>query len=215
MESLLLGVDALAFLDREGLRVLESSLARDENEAVSMASRMGLPVAIKVSSPDVIHKTETGGMRVSLKSEGEVRQAFREIVAMFGSDSPEKQLDGVMVQKLGKGFELIVGARKDRQFGPVLMFGFGGIYAESIKDVSFRLIPVSKRDAREMIEELQSYGALANPRSGTVDLACIEDFLLQVSRLIEKHEEIQEMDLNPVFVASSDIQVCDARIRIG
>jgi acyl-CoA synthetase (NDP forming) len=120
-----------------------------------------------------------------------------------------------MVQKLGKGFELIVGARKDRQFGPVLMFGFGGIYAESIKDVSFRLIPVTKRDAREMIEELQSYATLKNPRSGTVDLPCIEDFLLQVSRLIEKHEEIQEMDLNPVFVASRDIEVCDARIRLG
>ena len=215
MERLLLGVDALAFLDREGLKGLDSSLARDENEAVSMASRIGLPVAIKVSSPDVIHKTETGGIRVSLKSEGEVRQAFREIVAMFRSDSPEKELDGVMVQKLGKGFELIVGARKDQQFGPVLMFGFGGIYAESIKDVSFRLIPVSKRDAREMIEELKSYATLANPRSGTVDLACIEDFLLQVSRLIEKNVEIQEMDLNPVFVASSDVQVCDARIRIG
>jgi len=215
MERILLGVDALAFLDKEGLRVLESSLAGDENEAVSMASRIGLPVALKVSSPDVVHKTETGGIRVSLKSEGEVRQAFREIVSMFRSDSPEKQLDGVMVQKLGKGFELIVGARKDRQFGPVLMFGFGGIYAESIKDVSFRLIPVTKRDAREMIEELQSYATLKNPRSGTVDLPCIEDFLLQVSRLIEKHEEIQEMDLNPVFVASRDIEVCDAGIRLG
>ncbi len=215
MERLLLGVDALAFLEQEGLRVLESSLAKDENEAVNMASRMGLPVAIKVSSPDVIHKTETGGIRVSLKSEHEVRQAFREIVAMFRSDSPEKQLDGVMVQKQGKGFELIVGARKDQQFGPVLMFGFGGIYAESIRDVSFRLIPVMKRDAREMIEELQSYATLKNPRSGTVDIPSIEDFLLQVSSLIEKHGEIQEMDLNPVFVASRDVEVCDARIRIG
>ena len=215
MERLLLGVDALAFLDKEGLRVLESSLARDENEAVSMASRIGLPVALKVSSPDVIHKTETGGIRVSLKNEGEVRQAFREIVAIFKSDSPEKQLDGVMVQKLGKGFELIVGARKDQQFGPVLMFGLGGIHAEAIKDVSFRLVPIAKRDAREMIEELQRYATLKNPRSGTVDLPSIEDFLLQVSRLIETHEEIQEMDLNPVFVASTDIEVCDARIRIG
>src|SRR5208337_1378504 len=181
----------------------------------SMASGMGFPVALKVSSPDVVHKTETGGIRVSLKSEDEVRQACREIVAMFRSGSPEKLLDGVMVQKQGRGFELIVGARKDQQFGHVLMFGLGGIHAEAIRDVSFRLIPVSKRDAREMIEELQSYGTLKNPRSGTVDIPCIEDFLLQVSRLIEKHDEIQEMDLNPVFVASTDIEVCDARIRIG
>ena len=215
MERLLLGVDALTFLDKEGFRVLESSLARDENEAVSMAFRIGFPVALKVSSPDVVHKTETGGIRVSLKSEGEVRQAFKEITTVFRSDSPEKQLDGVMVQKLGSGFELIVGARKDRQFGPVLMFGLGGIHAEAIKDVSFRLIPVTTSDAREMIEELQSYRTIKNPRSGPVDLACIEDFLLQVSRFIEKHEEIQEMDLNPVFAASKDIEVCDARIRIG
>ena len=215
MERLLLGVDAIAFLDKEGLRVLASSLAKDENEAASMAARMGFPVALKVSSPDVVHKTETGGIRVSLKSEAEVRQAFREIVAMFRSGSPEKRLDGVMVQKQGRGFELIVGARKDRQFGPVLMFGLGGIHAEAIKDVSFRLVPVAKRDAREMIEELKSYATLKNPRSGTVDLQSIEDFLLQVSRLIEKHEEIQEMDLNPVFVASTDIEICDARIRIG
>ncbi|SPF43488.1 Acetyl-CoA synthetase (NDP-forming) beta subunit [Syntrophobacter sp. SbD1] len=215
MDRLLLGVDAIAFLDKEGIRVLESSLARDENEAASMASRIGFPVALKISSPDVIHKTETGGIRVLLKSEQEVRQAFREVTTVFRSDSPEKKLEGVMVQKLGRGFELIVGARKDRQFGHVLMFGLGGIYAEAAKDVSFRLIPVTKRDAREMIEELQCYGMLKNPRSGTVDLPGIEDFLLQVSALIEKHEEIQEMDLNPVFASSSDIEVCDARIRIG
>jgi acyl-CoA synthetase (NDP forming) len=215
MERLLLGVDALDFLKREGLSVLDSSLARDEREAEITASRIGFPVALKVSSPDVVHKTETGGIRVSLKSEGEVRQAFREITAQFISDNPEKQLDGVMVQKLGRGLELIVGARKDQQFGPVLMSGLGGIHAEAIKDVSFRLIPVGRGDAREMLEDLRGYRVLINPRSGTVDLGCIEDFLLQVSELVEKHPEIQEMDLNPVFVDSKDIEVCDARIRIG
>jgi acyl-CoA synthetase (NDP forming) len=179
-----------------------------------MASNIGFPVALKVSSPDVVHKTETGGIRVSLKSEGEVRQAFREITTQFRSDHPEKRLDGVMVQKLGRGLELIVGARKDQQFGPVLMFGLGGIHAEAIKDVSFRLIPVGRGDAREMMEDLRSYRVLTNPRSGTVDLRCIENFLVQVSELVERHPEIQEMDLNPVFVDSNDIEVCDARIRI-
>lgn len=214
MEGLLLGMDALDFLEKEGFRVLDSSLARDEGEAVAMASRIKFPVALKVSSPDVIHKTETGGIRVSLKGEDEVRQAFREIVTLFRSDNPEKQLDGVMVQKLGRGLELFVGAKKDQQFGPVLTFGLGGIHAEAIKDVSFRLIPVRRRDVREMMEELQSYRVLKNPRSGTIELQCIEDFLLQVSNLVEKHAEIEEMDLNPVFVASKDIEICDARIQI-
>jgi acyl-CoA synthetase (NDP forming) len=215
MERLLLGMDALDFLEKEGLRVLDSSLAREESEAAGMASGIGFPVALKVSSPDVIHKTETGGIRVPLKSEDEVRQAFRDIVTLFRSDNPEKQLDGVMVQKLGRGLELIVGATKDQQFGPVLTFGLGGIYAEAIKDVSFRLIPVRRGDVREMMEELQSYRILKNPRSGTIELRCIEDFLLQVSNLVEKHAEIEEMDLNPVFVASKDIVICDARIRLG
>ncbi len=215
MEKLLLGVDALDFLAKEGLSVLKSFLARDENEAASIASKIGFPVAMKISSPDVVHKTETGGIRVYLKSEDEVRQAAKEILTAFRSDNPDKRLDGVMVQKLGRGIELIVGARKDRQFGPVLMFGLGGIYAEAMKDVSFRLVPLTKRDAREMIEELQSYRILTNPRIGTVDIPRIEDFLLQVSNLIEKHNEIQEMDLNPVFVASSDIEICDVRIRMN
>ncbi|MFZ0944086.1 MAG: acetate--CoA ligase family protein [Syntrophobacteraceae bacterium] len=212
MERLLLGVEALAFLEKDGLPVLKSSLARDENEAVSVASKMGFPVALKISSPDVVHKTETGGVMVSLKDEGEVRRAFKEIVDMFKADSPAKRLDGVMVQELGKGFELIVGTRKDPQFGPVLMFGLGGIFAEAMKDVAFRLVPIDSRDAKEMIEELKGYAALKNPRKGTIDLPAIEKFLMQVSKFLEKHSEIQEMDLNPVFVASRDIEVCDARI---
>ena len=213
MEKFLLGVDALTFLEGEGLRVLESCLAGNEDEAAGAAAKMGFPVALKISSPDVVHKTETGGIRVFLRSEDEVRRAFAEIVQRFASEHPEKRIDGVMVQRLGRGFELIVGTRKDEQFGPVLMFGLGGIFAEAIRDVSFRLVPIEARDAREMIEELKSYMALKNPRSGTVDIASVEDFLLRVSSLMEKHEEIQEMDLNPVFVAGSDIEICDARIR--
>lgn len=215
MEKLYLGVDALAFLEAEGLRTLESCLAKDEREAGAAAARIGFPVALKISSPDVVHKTETGGIRVFLQNEEQVRRAFREIVEGFGAEHPEKRIDGVMVQRLGKGFELIVGTRKDKQFGPVLMFGLGGIFAEAVKDVSFRLVPVDSRDARDMIEELKSYAALKNPRSGTVDIPSIEAFLLQVSSLMERHGEIREMDLNPVFISGSDIEVCDARIRLG
>jgi len=214
MEKFLLGVEALAFLEREGFKVLETSLAKNENEAAGAASRIGYPVALKLSSPDVIHKTETGGIRVSLKNDDEVRRAFNEIVTSFGTNSPQKRLDGVMVQKLGAGFELIVGTRKDPQFGPVLMFGLGGIFAEAVRDVSFRLIPITAGNARDMIEELRGYRALKNPRSGTVDLPSVQDFLLKVSRLMEKHEEIQEMDLNPVFVNSNNVEICDVRIRI-
>ncbi len=214
MESLLLGVEALSFLEKEGFPVLKSLLARNEDEAASKASEISLPVTLKPSSPDVIHKTETGGIRVLLKDEAEVRQAFREIVGTFTSDYPEKRLDGIIVQRQGSGLEVIVGMLRDLQFGSVLMFGLGGVFVEAMKDVSFRLIPIETSDAKDMMEELKGYGVLRNPRSGTIDLPAVENFLLRISTFIKNHPEVREMDLNPVFVSSHGVQVCDARIMV-
>ena len=174
MESLLLGVEALSFLQEEGFPVLKSLLAHNEDDAARKALEIGLPVTLKPSSPDVIHKTETGGIRVSLRDEAEVRQAFREIAATFTTNYPEKRLDGVMVQKQGSGLEVIVGMLRDQQFGPVLMFGLGGVFVEAMKDVTFRLIPIEKADAKDMMEELKGYDVLRNPRSGSLDLPAVE-----------------------------------------
>jgi len=210
MERLLLGVDVLNFLEQEGFTVLRSALAKDENGAMRIASGIGFPVALKVSSPDVIHKTEIGGVRVPLNNEDEVRKAFRELT----EGNPGKRIDGIMVQELGKGLELIVGMLRDRQFGPVLMCGLGGIFVEALTDVSFRMLPIEAKDAREMIEELKAYSILISPRQKGINLSEIEDFLLKVSRFIMKHREIQEMDLNPVFITQSGIKICDARIKM-
>lgn len=215
METMLLGVEAFTFLEKEGLPVLKSVLARNEDEAVSQAVAIGFPVALKLESPDVIHKTETGGVRVGLKSESEVRQVFRAMVACFESDNPDKRLEGVMVQGQGSGIELIAGTLRDQQFGPVLMFGLGGITVEAIDDVSFRTIPITNGDARAMIDDLQGCRVLKNPRGERIDLATVVDFLVQLSSLVENHPEIQAMDLNPVFVSSRGIEICDARIEIG
>ncbi|HUJ89937.1 MAG TPA: acetate--CoA ligase family protein [Syntrophorhabdales bacterium] len=214
MERLLLGVEALGFLEKEGFRVLKAALANDPDEAASVASALGFPVALKISSPDVIHKTEQGGVRIFLTGEDEVREIFQNLVNGFSTHSPEKRLDGVVVQRMGTGLELIVGSLMDPQFGPVLLFGLGGIFAEAMKDVSFRLIPIELRDAREMIGDLRSSQVLTNPRGARIDLTAIEQFLLQVSRMIVEHGEIQEMDLNPVFVSSRGIEICDARVKI-
>jgi acyl-CoA synthetase (NDP forming) len=215
MEKLLLGVEALKFLEEEGFPVLKAALAVDPDQAASAASRIGFPVALKISSPDVIHKTEVGGVKVCLNREDEVRDAFRGLVHGFASRNPGEKLDGVMVQRMGTGLELIVGSLNDNQFGPVLLFGLGGIFAEAMKDVSFRLIPLDPRDAKEMIGDLRGSKVLTNPRGGAVDLAAIEHLLLKVSRLIAEHREIQEMDLNPVFVSSRGIDICDARMKIA
>lgn len=215
MEELLLGIEAFSFLEKEGFPVLKSILTKDENDAVKVASDMGFPVALKIASPDIIHKTEIGGIRVPLNDEGEVKEAFRDLVQTFTSSNPEKRLDGVIVQRLGSGLELIVGTLKDDQFGPVVMFGLGGIFVEAINDVSFRLIPIEASDAKDMIEELEGCRILTSPRRETINLAIIENFLLKISRFIEKHREVQEMDLNPVFISSLGIEICDARIKIG
>jgi len=214
MKSLLLGVETLSFLQEEGFPVLKSLLAENEDDAARKALEIGLPVTLKPSSPDVVHKTETGGIRVSLRDAAEVRQAFREIVATFTSNLPEKRLDGVIVQRQGSGLEVIVGMLRDAHFGPVLMFGLGGVFVEAMKDVTFRLIPIGTTDAKDMMEELKGYEVLRNPRSGAVNLPAVEKLLVDISAFIAHHSEIWEMDLNPVFVSSHGVQICDARIML-
>jgi succinyl-CoA synthetase beta subunit len=215
MEKLLLGVEALNFLEKEGFPVLKAALASNGDEAARIASGIGFPVVLKISSPDVIHKTEEHGVKLFLKSEDEVRGAFRELVDGFARQNTGKRLDGVLVQRTGSGIELIVGSVNDRQFGPVLLFGLGGIFAEAMKDVAFRLLPIDRRDAKEMIKGLNGSKVLTNPRGETIDLASIELFLLKVSQLIVQHKQIHEMDLNPVFASSRGIDICDARMKIG
>lgn len=215
MRSLLLGVEALSFLEKEDFPVLRSLLAKNKDEAASKASKIGFPVTLKVSSPDIVHKTETGGIRVSLRDENEVIQAFKEIVETFTAGSPEKKLDGIIVQKQGSGLEVIIGVLKDSQFGPVLMVGLGGVFVEAMRDVSFRLIPIETFDAKDMLEELKNYEVLKKPRSGAVDLTAVEILLFRISTLIQDHPEIQEMDLNPVFLSSQGVRICDARIMVN
>lgn len=213
MGPLMISVDAVTFLEKEGFPVLRSLLAASEDEAAVRAAEIGFPVTLKLSSPDVVHKTEAGGIRVSLRDAAEVRQAFREMVSAFTSGNPGKRLDGVMVQEQGSGTEVIVGMLTDPQFGPVLMCGLGGIFVEAVKDVSFRLIPIEPRDAREMLEELKGYDVLKSPRNGSIDIAAVEEFLLGISTFLEHHPEVREMDLNPLFVSSRGVRICDARIK--
>lgn len=214
MEKLLLGLEALDFLEKEGFPVLRSAFAADADQAGKAASDLGYPVALKIASPDAIHKTDVGGVKVGLACEEEVRGAFGAIMADFALANPGKGADGVLVQRMGGGLELIVGTLHDEQFGPVVMVGMGGIFAEAMKDVSFRLIPINADDARMMIEDLRGYRVLANPRGDRIDLTALEHLLVKVSHMIEAHPEVREMDLNPVFLSSRGIEICDARLKI-
>ncbi|MGA9347929.1 MAG: acetate--CoA ligase family protein [Anaerolineae bacterium] len=216
MERLILGVEALRFLEREGLRVLKSSLVQDEEEAVIAAKEIGFPVALKLLSPEVIHKTEAEGVRVDLRNEREVRKAHRRLIETFHTSRPEGELEGVMIQEMGEGTEVIVGALLDPHFGPVIMFGLGGIFVEALRDVSFRIIPIEKKDAQDMIREIKGFPILQGIRGEDrgVDLRSLEDLLLNISNLIERHPTILEMDINPAFACPEGYAICDARIRI-
>ncbi|MDP2973126.1 MAG: acetate--CoA ligase family protein, partial [Deltaproteobacteria bacterium] len=146
------------FLKQAGIPVIETRLARTLKEAVLLSQKMGFPVALKIASPEIVHKSDSGGVRLSLNNTSEVRAAYREIIDGVQKKYPSASIQGVSVQKMAKpGTEVIVGTSKDPQFGPVIMFGLGGIFVEVLKDVSFRIIPLSRKDSLEMIEEIKGY----------------------------------------------------------
>jgi acyl-CoA synthetase (NDP forming) len=204
-------------LKRSGIPLVRQALVRSEDEAAACARKTGYPVVLKVSSPDVIHKTDVGGILTDLGNEEEMRDAYRKIMASVKRKMPKARIDGMIVQDMihTGSRELIVGARKDPQFGPVIMFGLGGVWVEALKDVSFRLVPIKRKDAREMISGIRGYSILKGMRGQKpVNFRLLEDCLLNVSRMIEKNSRIQELDINPLFVNDKRAVAVDARIMV-
>lgn len=195
-----------------GIATTGHLVAGSADEAVEMARVVGYPVALKIASPDVIHKSDGGGVRLDLHHPDAVRAAYREIVAAYCF----AHIAGVCVQRMAApGVEAIVGVTRDPSFGPVLMFGLGGIFVEVIRDVTFRVLPVTARDVAEMVREIQGYPMLAGVRGRKVDLAALEALLLKISDLAMAFPEITGIDLNPLFLYESGNVVVDARMFVG
>jgi acyl-CoA synthetase (NDP forming) len=213
---LLTEVEAKALLGAAGVTVIPAQLARTREEAVTFAQVAGFPVVLKICSPDVVHKSDSGGVRLNLRSAAEVSAAFDAIISSVRKAEPTAVIDGVSVQPMAKpGVEVIVGLTTDAQFGPALMFGLGGVAVEVLKDVAFRLAPLTQRDASAMIREIRSLPLLTGHRGQpAVDLAALERMLLQVSALAEEHPEIKELDLNPIFAYPDGCVAVDARIAL-
>ena len=204
--------ESKAVLESLGITTTGTGVARTEDEAVEIFSALDCPVAMKVLSPDVVHKSDAGGVKLNLKNEGEVRSAYREICQAFSG----KRLEGVSVQRMARpGVEAIVGVANDATFGPVLMFGLGGVFVEVLKDVSFRSIPISSSDAKDMIEEIKGYALLRGYRGYSSDIDALEKLLLSISDFVMDNPDISEMDLNPVFLYPEGYMVVDARIILG
>lgn len=201
-------------LKQAGISVVETRLAKSQKEAVALSRKMGFPVALKIASPDVIHKSDAGGVKLALNSMTEVRKAYDEIFKKIKKQYPGANLQGVSVQKMVRpGTEVIIGTSKDPQFGPVIMFGLGGIFVELLKDVSFRIIPLERKDAQEMIEEIKGYPVLQGYRGmEPASISALIETILKVSKLIEENPGIKELDLNPVFAYRNKALAVDARI---
>jgi acetyl coenzyme A synthetase (ADP forming)-like protein len=194
--------ESRAILEAYGIPIARSELAATAEEAVRIAERFGYPVVLKIASPDILHKTDIGGVRINLNSASDVRDAFDLIVYRATRYMPNAEIWGCLVQQQVKaGREVILGMSRDPQFGPLLLFGLGGIYVEALKDVTFRVAPIGQRAALEMTQEIRSYPLLRGVRGEkSADFAAITDALLRVSQLVTDFPEIVELDINPLKV---------------
>lgn len=201
-------------LERAGIPVVETRLVRTKRETISVSKEMGFPVVLKITSPDIVHKSDSGGVKLGIANATQASKAYSEIMLSIKQRYPSAIIHGLTVQKMAPpGIQVIVGMNKDPQFGPVLMFGLGGILVELLKDVSFRIVPVTKRDAAEMIREIKGYPLLEGYRGQEpANIDALQDIIMRVSQFVERTPEIKELDLNPIFAYRDKAVSVDARI---
>ncbi len=212
--TILTEMESKELLKQAGIGIVDTVLATSREETVTASNKLGFPVGMKIASPDILHKSDAGGVKLNLKTAEEVTKAYEDIIASAKRYAPQAKIQGVTVQNMARpGIEVIIGMSKDPQFGPVLMFGLGGVMVELIKDVSLRVVPLSPRDAREMIREIKGYKMLTGFRGQPpVATATLEDWLLKLSQFVEATPEIKEIDLNPIFAYSDGALAVDARV---
>ncbi len=197
-----------------GIPVTKEQIATSADEALAIALNIGTPVAMKISSPDIPHKSDVGGVVLNVSRE-EVRTTYNDILSRIKKAAPDAKIEGILVQQMTPtGHEVIVGLKKDEQFGHALMFGLGGIFVEVYRDVSFRVAPIEKREALDMISEIKGYPILKGIRGRKpADIGAIADVLVSVSNMAEK-ENIVELDINPLIVSESGAIAVDARAMV-
>jgi len=212
--SILTEFESKKVLKQVGISVVEARLAKTQKEAVSISQKTGFPIVLKIISPDVIHKTDSGGVRLGLRNVSDIKKAYQEILEAVRKEYPDALIHGVSVQKMVQpGTEVIVGTSRDPQFGPVIMFGLGGIFVEVLKDISFRIIPVDRRDAEEMIKEIKGYPLLEGYRGKEpANIPALVEMILNISNFINENPLIKELELNPIFAYRDRALAVDARI---
>lgn len=207
-------VEAKEIMQSAGVPVVETRLAKTKEEALQLAEQIGFPIVAKIVAPDITHKSDAGGVRIGITDQLEMGEAWDDLMANAQTASPGSPIHGVAVQPLApSGTEVIIGGSQDPQFGPVVMFGLGGVFVEILKDVSFRIVPISENDASEMITDIKSYKVLEGYRgNAAADTSAIQKALVATSNLLEGNPDIAELDLNPIFAYGDGILAVDARI---
>jgi acetyltransferase len=212
--SNLLETESRALLKAYGVPLPEAILVTHAKKAVEVANNMGYPVAMKVVSPDIIHKSDAGGIQLGLRDPRDVERAFEQILSSAQKVALKERILGCLISPMArKGQECVIGMVRDRQFGPVLMFGLGGIFVEVLKDVSFRVAPVPGEDIDEMIKEIKGYKILTGVRGDKPkDIEAIKNILAGLSEIVIANPEIDEVDLNPVIVHENGASIVDSRV---
>ncbi len=215
--TLLTEVESKQLLHDAGIPVTQATTATTADEAVVAAEGMGFPVVLKIVSSDIAHKSDVGGVALDLADGDAVREAYDAMQASVKSAAPKATIDGISVQQMAQsGTEVIVGIATDPQFGPVMMFGLGGIFVEVLKDVAFRIVPLEDRDASQIVREIRSFPVLEGVRGQAgADLDALEKLLLQVSAFAWDHQEVAELDLNPVIARPDGVLAVDARVVLA
>lgn len=201
-------IDDFKILEKYGFKLLPYHLAKTEDDAAKAANKFGYPIAMKIVSPEVLHKTDVGGVKINIRTEDSLRSAFREIT----TSAKNKRLDGILVQKMAReGIELIIGGKKDPQFGHMIILGLGGIYVEIFRDISARICPLIGSDVDEMVMELKTHPLLEGARGKKpIDKKALEQLVLRMCSFMQK-EDITEMDLNPVVFDDVGCDIVDVR----
>ncbi len=208
--------ESKTILLKEGFPVNPTGYGKTLEEIITEAEKIGFPIVLKVSSEDILHKSDIGGVITGIRSIEELKEQYKIMQKKIEQALPNAQIEGFLIEKMESGIELLIGSTQDPMFGPILAFGLGGIYVEVLKDVVFRLIPIEREDATEMISEIKAAKILDGIRGQpTVDKKALIELLLKTSDFIEKFPEIEELDLNPIFATDKGVMVVDARIILN
>ncbi|MGM0468657.1 MAG: acetate--CoA ligase family protein [Promethearchaeati archaeon] len=209
-QNVLTEFESKELLKEIGIPIPEQKLTKEKDETIQAAENIGYPVVMKLMAEEIVHKSDTGAVKLNLNNKEEVEKAYDELMNIPSKTEKQISVQGMAKEPIA---ELIIGMTTDPQFGPALMFGIGGILVELLEDVSFRIAPITDYDAKEMIHEIKGFPLLDGFRGRPkADIDAIVDTLMKISNVVMENEDIYEMDLNPVFIYEDGLVCVDARI---